>query len=276
MIPQMMPGLRLQGFNNLTKTLSFNSYDIGYSATAEQQERYRRYLDETYNTERLTAVLRKVAHLIGATILHITRQDYDPNGASVTLLLSEAPIDPETVSNAETPGPLPEAVLCHLDKSHITAHTYPENYPDNGISTFRADIDVSTCGRISPLKALNYLIHSFKSDTVLIDYRVRGFIRDTVGKKHFIDHPIHSIQNYLSNDTRIRYQMRDVNINQEHSFYTKMFLKDFDLNDYLFGADKQDFSRHQQLEIKRRIRREMTDIFYGENLPEHCPSSDAD
>ncbi len=272
----MMPGLRLQGFNNLTKTLSFNSYDIGYSATAEQQERYRRYLDETYNTERLTAVLRKVAHLIGATILHITRQDYDPNGASVTLLLSEAPIDPETVSNAETPGPLPEAVLCHLDKSHITAHTYPENYPDNGISTFRADIDVSTCGRISPLKALNYLIHSFKSDTVLIDYRVRGFIRDTVGKKHFIDHPIHSIQNYLSNDTRIRYQMRDVNINQEHSFYTKMFLKDFDLNDYLFGADKQDFSRHQQLEIKRRIRREMTDIFYGENLPEHCPSSDAD
>ena len=36
-------------------------------------------------------------------------------------------------------------------------HTYPESHPDNGISTFRADIDVSTCGRISPLKALNYL-----------------------------------------------------------------------------------------------------------------------
>ena len=45
----------------------------------------------------------------------------------------------------------------HLNKSHITVHTYPEYHPDEGISTFRADIDVSTCGEISPLKALNYL-----------------------------------------------------------------------------------------------------------------------
>jgi len=76
--------------------------------------------------------------------------------------------------NSQSPGPLPETVLAHLDKSHITVHTYPESHPDNGISTFRADIDVSTCGRISPLKALNYLIHSFESDVVTMDYKVRG------------------------------------------------------------------------------------------------------
>jgi S-adenosylmethionine decarboxylase len=40
-----MPRLRLQGFNNLTKTLSFNLYDICYASTPEQQERYIAYID---------------------------------------------------------------------------------------------------------------------------------------------------------------------------------------------------------------------------------------
>jgi S-adenosylmethionine decarboxylase len=261
-----MPRLRLQGFNNLTKTLSFNIYDICYASTAVQQGRYLAYIDEAYNAERLTQLLTRVSNIIGANILNIARQDYDPNGASVTLLISEESIASECISNSESPGPLPEAVVCHLDKSHITVHTYPESHPDNGISTFRADIDVSTCGRISPLKALNYLIHSFESDIVTVDYRVRGFTRDVAGKKHFIDHQINSIQNFLSKDTRDRYQMIDVNVYQEHIFHTKMVLKDFDLNNYLFSVNKQDVPPREQVEIERRVRREMTEIFYGENL----------
>ena len=75
-----------------------------------------------------------------------------------------------------------ETIHAHLDKSHVTVHTYPEAHPDNAISTFRVDIDVSTCGRVSPLKALNYLIESFDSDIITIDYRVRGFTRDLEGK----------------------------------------------------------------------------------------------
>ena len=268
MTPRPMPRLRLQGFNNLTKTLSFNIYDICYTATPQQQERYLAYIDEAYNAERLTEILSNVAAIIGANILNVARQDYEPNGASVTLLISEEPVASGQLSNSEAPGPLPEAVICHLDKSHITVHTYPESHPDNGISTFRADIDVSTCGRISPLKALNYLIHSFESDIVLIDYRVRGFTRDVSGKKHFIDHQINSIQNYLSKDTRERYQLIDVNVYQEHIFHTKMILKDFDLNSYLFGADKQAVPPRERSEIERRVRREMAEIFHGENLHE--------
>ena len=37
-------------------------------------------------------------------------------------------------------------MVAHLNKSHVTVHTYPESHPDNGISTFRVDVDVSTCG----------------------------------------------------------------------------------------------------------------------------------
>ena len=266
MTPKPMPRLRLQGFNNLTKTLSFNIYDICYASTPEQQERYIAYIDDAYNAERLTQILTQVSNIIGANILNIARQDYEPKGASVTMLISEEPITSDQLSNSESPGPLPDAVICHLEKSQITVHTYPESPPDNGISTFRADIDVSTCGRISPLKALYYLIHSFESDIVAIDYRVRGFTRDVTGKKHFIDHQINSIQNFLSKDTRERYQMIDVNVYQEHIFHTKMLLKDFDLNNYLFSVDKQDVPPREQLEIEQRVRREMAEIFYGENL----------
>jgi len=260
-----MSKLRLQGFNNLTKTLSFNLYDIGYAATPAEQERYIAYIDEAYNTERLTQVLTTVSRIVGANILNIARQDYEPKGASVSLLISEEPVAADRLSNAESPGPLPDAVVCHLDKSHITVHTYPESHSDHGISTFRVDIDVSTCGRISPLKALNYLIHSFESDIVIVDYRVRGFTRDITGKKHFIDHPINSIQNFLAKDTCDRYQMIDVNVYQEHIFHTKMILKDFDLNNYLFSIASADMTPHEQADIERRVRREMTEIFHGEN-----------
>jgi len=259
--------LKLQGFNNLTKTLSFNIYDVCYATTPEQVRDYIEYIDEAYNAERLTQILTDVADIIGATILNIARQDYDPQGASVTILVSEEPVAAEHISNTEAPGPLlPDAVVAHLDKSHLTVHTYPESHPDNGISTFRADIDVSTCGRISPLKALNYLIHSFESDIVIMDYRVRGFTRDVSGKKHFIDHKINSIQNYIARDTKDRYQMIDVNVYQEHIFHTKMMLKEFDLDNYLFGIEADAIPPKEQRQIVDRLKREMTEIFYGRNM----------
>ncbi len=259
--------LKLSGFNNLTKTLSFNLYDINYAETPAQQKAYIEYIDEEYNARRLTAILTEVSHLIGANILNIARQDYEPQGASVTMLIAEEAVIPEDLTNAERPGPLPEAVVGHLDKSHITVHTYPESHPDNGISTFRADIDVSTCGRISPLRALNYLIHSFDSDIVIMDYRVRGFTRDIRGRKHYIDHKINSIQNFIARDTKDRYQMIDVNVYQENIFHTKMIRKEFDLDNYLFNIDASDLPERKQNRIRKQLQKEMQEIFYGRNIP---------
>ena len=258
--------LKLHGFNNLTKTLSFNIYDISYTQDKAQQQSYIDYIDEEYNAERLTQILTDVTDIIGANILNIARQDYDPQGASVTILISEEPIVAEELSNSEAPGPTPESVVAHLDKSHITVHTYPESHPDNGISTFRADIDVSTCGRISPLKALNYLIHSFESDIVTMDYRVRGFTRDVKGKKHFIDHKINSIQNYIGKDVKEIYSMVDVNVYQENIFHTKMLLKDFNLDNYLFEIDAEDLTIKEQKQIRGQLKKEMQEIFYGRNI----------
>ncbi len=277
----MDKGLKLHGFNNLSKTLSFSMYDICYAKTRQHVDEYIAYIDDMYNADRLTQILTNVTEMIGANILNIARQDYDPQGASVTILVSEEPVATELLAgqngNVEAPGPLQGSTLvsslaAHLDKSHLTVHTYPESHPDNGISTFRADIEVSTCGRISPLRALNYLIHSFDFDILTIDYRVRGFTRDVHGKKHFIDHNINSIQNYMSDDTRQKYQMIDVNVYQENLFHTKMLLKEFDLDNYLFGLGREDCTADELVSIQKALRREMQEIFYGRNMPEVAAS----
>lgn len=261
-----MEKLKLHGFNNLTKSLSFNIYDICYAKTQAHKEEYIAYIDECYNAGRLTEILTEVTQIIGANVLNVAYQDYEPQGASVTMLVSEGPVEIKDLAQDEAPGPLPESVVAHLDKSHITVHTYPESHPDDGISTFRADIDVSTCGIISPLKALNFLLHSFESDIVTVDYRVRGFTRDIRGAKHFIDHRIDSIQNYFSEDTLDRYQMIDVNVYQDNIFHTKMLLKDFEINNYLFGTGSEDFSKEELTLIRERVRHEMLEIFYGRNV----------
>jgi S-adenosylmethionine decarboxylase len=263
--------LKLFGFNNLTKTLSFNLYDICYALTPQQHQQYIDYIDEEYKADRLVQILTDVAKIIGANILNVANQDYDPQGASVTMLVAENEIihdeEPLEVAEHESPGPSSDAIVGHLDKSHITVHTYPENHPDKGISTFRADIDVSTCGHISPLKALNYLITSFEPDIAIMDYRVRGFTRDVNGKKHYIDHKINSIQNYMTPKTRDVYQMLDVNVYQENIFHTKMILKEFNLDHYLFGTDKSSLSPKERYKIKNAIKKEMMEIFYGKNIP---------
>ena len=263
---QLNGKLRLHGFNNLTKTLSLNSYDICYAHTQAERREYIEYIDEAYNAERLTRLLTDVVDIVGARVLNIARQDYDPQGASVTVLIAEQGQAPRAEQLSQSPGPLPDSVVMHLDKSHITVHTYPESHPHDGISTFRADIDISTCGLISPLKALNFLIHALESDIAILDYRVRGFTREWGGAKIYIDHDINSIQNYLSEDTKARYQAVDVNVYQENLFHTKLVLKDFRLDPYLFGSGVQALSAAEQQVIAARLKREMMEIFYGRNI----------
>src|SRR5213075_1274770 len=85
--------IELHGFNNLTKTLSFNMYDICYTRTKEEREAYLEYIDEQYSADRLTKILNHVADIIGAHVLNIASQDFEPQGASVTFLISEEPVE---------------------------------------------------------------------------------------------------------------------------------------------------------------------------------------
>ena len=247
--------IKLYGFNNLTKSLSFNIYDVCYAKTQREQKDYIAYIDKQYNSERLTGILTHVAEMIGAKVLHISSQDYDPQGASVTLLIAESSM-----------LPVGDATVAHLDKSHVTVHTYPEYHPETCLATFRVDIDVATCGEITPLSTLDYLIGSFDSDIITMDYRVRGFTRDLQGRKLFIDHYINSIQNYINEQTLRRYDAVDINIYEANIFHTKMLIKDIDLQNYLFNADVYELPPKTRLEITVSLRQEMIEIFSGRNI----------
>lgn len=297
--------LRLQGFNNLTKSLSFNFYDVCYAKKPSERTAYLQYIDEVYNAERLTEILTECTNIIGANIINVSRLDYDPQGASVTILISEEPIANEADvaasggithgtsgdvldalpdeasanggSDGDGDGDGPELlvgdrtseiVVAHLDKSHICVHTYPEAHPADGICTFRADIEVSTCGRISPLHALNYLIRQFESDVMNIDYRVRGFTRDIAGKKYFMDHKMNSVQAFIDRDILREYHAVDVNMYQENLFHSKLVWKKVDLDRYLFGgsAAKKALLPSERKLIKKRLKKEIDEIFYGANI----------
>lgn len=275
--------LKLYGFNNLTKTLSFNIYDVCYAKSEREQKDYIAYIDEQYNSERLTRILCKVTEMVGAHVLNISKQDYDPQGASVTVLITERALPAKLIDKSCNLGKYSnvneninsketeilstrDSVVAHLDKSHVTVHTYPEYHPDNSIATFRVDIDVSTCGQISPLNVLDYLISSFDSDIITIDYRVRGFTRSVDGHKLFMDHKINSIQNYIAKETLDKYDVVDINVYQANIFHTKMLIKEIDLQNYLFNTDVYELPPKKRLDITDSLRKEMIEIFSGANI----------
>ena len=120
----MQDKIKLYAFNNLTKTLSFNIYDVCYAKSEREQKDYIAYIDEQYNSERLTKILCDVTDIIGANVLSISKQDYDPQGASVNLMIRDESMIPSQPPVSHITA---DEVMLHLDKSHVTVHTYPEN-----------------------------------------------------------------------------------------------------------------------------------------------------
>ena len=256
--------LKLYGFNNLTKSLSFNIYDVCYAKGQREQKDYIAYIDEQYNSKRLTDILYEVANMIGAHVLNVSKQDYDPQGASVTMLLAEEEMLESRQGKMEEVDD--RVILGHLDKSHITVHTYPEYHPETSIATFRVDIDVATCGEISPLSTLDFLISSFDSDIITMDYRVRGFTRDIKGKKLFMDSPMTSIQQFIDVKTLLNYDATDINVYQANLYHTKMLIKEIDLQNYLFKTDIYELPPKVRLEITNNLRQEMIEIYSVSNI----------
>jgi len=249
--------MQLYGFNNLTKSLCFNIYDVCYAKTEREQKDYIAYIDEQYNSERLTNILYKVTEMIGATVLNVSKQDYEPQGASVTFLIAE-----DSIMSSRSG----DTAVAHLDKSHVTVHTYPEYHPETSIATFRVDIDVATCGEITPLSTLDFLLGSFDSDIITLDYKVRGFTRDLNGQKLFIDHKINSIQDFIDPSTLQKYDAVDINVYQANIFHTRMLIKEVDLQNYLFNVDVYELAPRTRLSITNSLRREMIEIFSGNNV----------
>ena len=208
--------LKLAGFNNLTKALSFNLYDFCVARNESERQSYIAYITERFNAKKITNILTGICAIIEAQVLAVSDQNYEPWGASSMVLMSD------TKGGGLLPQGQWQGASLHLDKSHICAHTYPDFHGGGTICSFRIDIDISTCGEISPLKALNYMFQRFDADVVVIDYSVRGFTRDLAGKRVYMDHQLKSIQNYIEDKTLRDYYCVDLALQSDNIWQTKM------------------------------------------------------
>jgi S-adenosylmethionine decarboxylase len=233
--------IELQGFNNLTKAVSVNLYEFRVAATPEERQQYISDLNSKYSASEVTSVLENIVEIIDAQVLSISQQDYHPWGASSMVLMSD--------------GPLTPSVSAHVDKSHVCAHTYPDLESTEGICSFRIDIDISTCGTISPLRGLNYLMSKFNADVATVDYVVRGYTRDQGGRKIYMDHTIRSITDFIRIDLLEEYHVRDVMLSHERIWQTHMMKNITDPQRYFYGPVRED--------MLLPLRKEMQEVFYG-------------
>lgn len=254
----MREPVRLAGFNNLTKVVSFNLYDFAAARNDAERESYIRYLHRRFSADRISAILGRIAEIIEAEVLSVSAQDYDPWGASSLVLMSDLGHGQRVRTDLSH-----VSVGAHLTKSHLCAHTYPDVLDPRGICTFRVDIDIATCGTIVPLRALDYMFESFENDVVCIDYLVRGFTRDTEGKRVYIDHTVRSIQDFIDPQVLADYECRDLALPNHNIWQTTMIRTKLDPKEYF--APGVDPDQPQSRELLELIRREMVGIFNGKS-----------
>lgn len=246
-----MQNISLHGFNNLTKNLSFSLYKLHYLPTEQSHGEYKAYINATYCADNLTALLVKISDAIGGNVLNIAKQNYSPQGASATLMISE---EAEPSSSAEV-------LVAHLDKSHLCIHTYPEENPQDSIAIFRADIELSTCGVISPLKVLNFVINAFAADVIDIDYRIRGMTRDKEGKKNFIIDKIDKISDELSNEITNSFNIDEYSFLPQNLFHARLAKKNLNISDYFLNEELRMFTDDKQESITQQLTNEIKQLF---------------
>lgn len=238
---------QLTGFNNLKKALSFSFYDFVIATTVEEKLSYIKFINEHYSAKKITKLLKKIVTIVEANILHISLQDYKPYGASSLILLSDL----------KASG----SVDMHLDKSHITAHTYPDFDNPNGILSFRVDIELSTCGEITPLTSLNEIFNFFDTDIVTIDYVVRGFTRDIDGKHIYLDHKVDSIKDFINKNILKSYITKDLILQNDNIWQLKLLRQDTNISEYF--SPKTKLTTKEQKKYIKKLNQEMLNIFHG-------------
>jgi S-adenosylmethionine decarboxylase len=224
-------------------------YDFCVGRDEREREAYKEYVAAKYNAKAITKLLKGICGIIEADVLAVSDQDYDPWGASSMVLMSDL-----KGGGADTGV----SKAMHLDKSHICAHTYPDFNTFNEICSFRVDIDIATCGEITPLSALNYMFDNFDSDVAVIDYVVRGFTRDSAGGRVYRDHELRTIQEYIKEDILEDYHCIDLCLQSDNIWQTKMLRMNMDEQEYFL--DQVDLTNADNRQLLDRIKKEMRGV----------------
>lgn len=242
--------VKLEGFNNISKSIFISFYRFCYaSGGGAQIEQCLNWLNDSYLANGLSEMISLVAKEVGAQILSSSKQDYEPIGASAVALLAEPSGSFPVVANTASAEKLKShSQLCHLDKSHIAVHTYPEANRQTGVCTFRVDFDLSTCGVVSPLSSLTRCIRFFNSDLVVIDYRQRGFTRELTGSRRYRDSQPETMMDILDRELLKEFSLKETKLFSHRLHLASLKRRDFDKGD--FTSNHENLGRY----------------FYGKNL----------
>ncbi|MDF1883449.1 S-adenosylmethionine decarboxylase [Sulfurimonas sp. SAG-AH-194-C21] len=238
--------MQLSGFNNLKKALSFSFYDFVIAPSQAEKLSYIEYINNHYNAKRISELLQKIVHIIEAEVLHTSAQDYEPYGASSMILLGDIK---------------GSGVDMHLNKSHITAHTYPDFENENGILSFRVDIELSSCGEITPLSSLNAIFDFFDTDIVTIDYNVRGFTRNKLGQHIYMDHSLGSIKEYINTEILASYKTKELILQNDNIWQLKLLRTDMQREEYF--SPNTTLTNEEKMTYMKLLNAEMLSIFNG-------------
>ncbi len=232
--------------NNITKSLGFNAYQLFYTDSDAAKQDCMRELNHRYNSDFLIELLKRSAELIGAQVLNISTELYKPHGTSVTMMVAEQT----------------HTVLGHLDKSHLTVHTYADLHLSHDICSFRLDFDLASCGPVTPLIALPLLFDQVVSHLVTIDYRIRGYSRDGDERLIFTDHPIDSILQFIPGEYLSRYNCCTCDLPEHHLYHLKMMLKEV-AREHRFAVSKEMSERESGEHGLRQVKERMQVLFEG-------------
>lgn len=215
--------ITLKDFNNLSKTVSISLYKVYYVKSLKERKKYFDFIIEN-NSEKLASIFKGWTNSIGANILSISKQDYNPLGNSVNILISEGKVEKEILDLSCNEGNF----LVHLDKSHISLHTYPEIDYSIKNNVYRLDIDIQTCGNISPINLAENIITTFKPDVISIDYKVRGINREGDEGFDFGEKIINKISSFLNKETKLKYNILESVYKEGKISFAKLRKRDLD------------------------------------------------
>ena len=150
--------------NLVTHSLGVNFYLLAPPQSVSSLSLWAENIDQTYSEQGLEKLIRKLSDDLGAQTMSFSAVSYDPHGASANLLIAQH-----------------VSTLAHLDASHISSHTYFDVGNIERWSTFRLELEISTCGDIHPMSRLNELFHKLKPHFATVDSRSRGAETDSEG-----------------------------------------------------------------------------------------------
>ncbi len=220
-------------FNNISKILNICIYKIYY--ISKNNKNIINYINKKY---KFNKIFKKISLIINDNILNIYKKNKKLNNNNIKY-------KKYTINFS----------IIYLNNSHIYIYIY--NYLKKNILNIKIDIEIYTYNLITPLKTIDYLISIFKPNLIIIDYKIRGYI-----KKKNKNKKINSIQKYISTKNKKIYDIFDINIYNENIFQTKMIIKKININKNIINLKKKKYNKKKKIYIIKLIWKKIKKICY--------------